>query len=55
MDENTIRIIPLTGEKERFRMWSGKSMERAVIKGYHVLLTGAEKIPSDDKDERQEK
>ena len=30
-------------------------MERAVIKGYHVLLTGDKTIPSDDKDKTKQK
>ena len=30
-------------------------MARAGIKGYHVLLTGAKKIPADDTDKTQEK
>ena len=30
-------------------------MERAGIKVYHFLLTGAKKIPADDADERKEK
>ena len=29
-------------------MWSGKFTTGAGIKGYHVLLTGANKIPTDD-------
>ena len=53
MDEKTIWIIPFTGEKEKWRMWSGKFMSMEGIKGYHVLLTGAKKIPADDEDEIQ--
>ena len=30
-------------------------MTREGIKGYHVILTGAKKIPADDEDEIQEK
>ena len=30
-------------------------MERSGIKGYHLLLTGAQKIPSDEADETKEK
>ena len=48
MYENTIWIIPFTVEKEKWRMWPGKCMARAGIKGYNVLLTGANKIPADD-------
>ena len=36
-------------------MWSGKFMARYGIKGYHVVLTGFEKIPADDADKKQEK
>ena len=50
MDEKTFRIIPFTGEKEKWIMWSGNCMARSVIKGYHVLLTGANKIPVDDEE-----
>ena len=36
-------------------MWSGNFMKIAGIKGDHVLLTGAKKIPADDADETKEK
>ena len=36
-------------------MWSETIMERAVIKVYHVLLTGYNKTPADDKYKIQEK
>ena len=55
MDEKTIRIIPFTGEKETWCMWSGKFMEGSKIKGYHILITGAKTILDDDEDEIQEK
>ena len=48
MGKKTIWIFPFTGEKEKWRMWSGKFMATAGIKGYCVLLTGANKIPADD-------
>ena len=32
-----------------------KFTTRVGIKGYQVLLTGAKKIPADDKDETQDK
>ena len=38
------------GGKEKLGMWSGKLMAGYGIKGYHVLLTGAKKILSDDAD-----
>ena len=50
MDKKTIRIIPFTGAKEKWHMWSEKLTETAGIKGSHLLLTGAKKIPEDDKD-----
>ena len=31
-------------------MWSGRFMETAGIKGYHLLPTGAKKIPEDGED-----
>ena len=52
MDKKTIQIIPLTGEKEKWRMWSRKLMSRSGIKGYHVLLTSAMKIPTDEADKK---
>ena len=36
-------------------MWSEKFTERAEIKGYHVLLTGAKKIMVDDAKKTKEK
>ena len=50
MEKNTIRMIPFMGGKEKLCMLSGKFMARYGIKGYHVLLTGAKKIPSDNID-----
>ena len=55
MNEKTVRIIPFTGEKEKWCMWSVKFLARSGIKGYHVLLTGAKKIPADDKDKTKQK
>ena len=46
--KNTIWIMPFTVEKEKWGMWTGKSMDRAGIKGCHVLLTGDIKIQEDD-------
>ena len=53
MNEKTIRIIPFKGEQEIWHMWSGKFMAGAGIKGYHVLLAGANKIPAGDADKTQ--
>ena len=55
MDEKTIRIIPFTGEKEKWRMWLVKLMDISGIKGYHVLLTGDKKILADGADKTKEK
>ena len=54
MEEKTIWIIRVTIEKEKLRMWSGKSMAAAGIKGYHVILAGAKKILADDADKTKE-
>ena len=48
VDEKNICIIPFTGEKEKFRMCLVNFVEISRIKGYHVLLTGATKIPAGD-------
>ena len=53
MDENTIRIIPYTREKEKWCTWLVKFMARSGIKGYHVILIGAKEILSDDADEKK--
>ena len=53
MDEETIPIIPFTGEKEKWHMWSREFAERAEIKGCDVLLTGDKKILADDTDEKK--
>ena len=42
-------------EKEKWRMWFRKFMARSGINGYHVLLTGANKILADDAEETQNK
>ena len=55
MYKNNIWTIPFTGEKEKWRMWSGKFIEITRIKGYHVLLTRDTKIPADDAEKTKEK
>ena len=55
MDEKTLRIIPFTGEKEKWRMWSGKFIEIYGIKGYHFLLRDDKKIMADTKEKTYEK
>ena len=55
MDEKTLRIIPFTGEKEKWRMWLVKFMVGSEIKVYYVLLTVDKKIPADDADETKYK
>ena len=52
MEDSTIHIIPLTVEKEKWRMWPGKFMARSGINGYHILLTGDKKTPADDADKK---
>ena len=54
MYEETIQITPLKGEKEKWRMWLGKSMARAGTRGYNLLLTGDQKIPAYDADKTKE-
>ena len=55
MGKKIIWITPLTVEKEKWCMWSGKLMARYVIKGYHVLITGAKKIPANEADKTEGK
>ena len=55
MKIKAIRIIPFIGEKEKWRMWSGKFMARYGIKVYNVLITGDKKISEDDADETKVK
>ena len=40
MEENIIRIIPFTKEKEKWSIWPGKFIARSGIKGYNVLPEG---------------
>ena len=47
-------LSPLRVTKKKAYMVR-KFMEGSGIKGYHVLLRGAKKIPADDVDETQEK
>ena len=55
MDGKTIRIITFKREKEKWRMQSAKFMTRSGIKGYHVILIDAKKIPAYDTYKTQEK
>ena len=55
MEKSTIRITPFTCVKEIWRMWSEKFMERAEIKGCHVLLISAKKIMVDDAEKKEKK
>ena len=55
MYKRNIWIIPFTGEKEKWRMWSVKFMARLRINGCHVLLIGAKTIPDDRENETKEK
>ena len=53
--KKNIRIIPFRGKKEEWRMWPGKFMAGAGIKGYHVLITSAKTVTADDEDKTKEK
>ena len=53
MEEKTIRITPFMGEEEKWHIWLVTFMARAGIKGYHVLLTCAKKIPADGVDKTE--
>ena len=55
MDEKNIRIITFRVKNKKWRMWFRKFMAGSGIKGYHVLLTGANKILADDAEETQNK
>ena len=54
MDKKTVQIVPFKGEKEKSCMWLGKSMARAGIRGYHLLLTSDQKIPAYDAEKTKE-
>ena len=51
VEENSIRIIPLNGERYKFRMWSGRFLARAGRLGYDNILIGTVKTPSDNAEE----
>ena len=54
MYKRSTHIIPFTGEKEKWCIWSGKFMARSGIKGYYVLLTGDMKTRVEKKDKKLE-
>ena len=45
-DLKTIRILPRSGKREDWRMWSRKFHMRGVAKGYAALMDGTEKVPT---------
>ena len=53
MDEKSIRIIPFSGKREKWRMRSGKFMARARIKGNSTLLADDAEILADNADEKK--
>ena len=53
MDEKSIRIIPFSSKKEKWRMRSGKFIARAGIKGYDILLTGDAEVPAGNADKKR--
>lgn len=46
--EGTIKVIPFTGNKRDWPVWSEKFLARGDVKGYKDILTGKVKVPSDD-------
>ena len=54
MDEKSIRIIPFSGKKEKWHIWSGKITARAGMKGYDILLAGDAEIMAENVDEKRD-
>ena len=50
--EGTIKVIPFTGNKRDWPVWSEKFLARGDVKGYKDILTGKVKVPSDDEIEK---
>ena len=55
MDGNTIRISPLNGENKNGVCGQENLWKENLIKGYHVVMTGANKVLAGDADKTQEK
>jgi len=46
--EGTIKVIPFSGNKRDWPIWSEKFLARGDLKGYKDILTGKVKVPSDE-------
>ena len=46
--EGTIKVIPFSGNKRDWPIWSEKFLARGDVKGYKDILTGKVVVPSDD-------
>ena len=47
--DKAIRVIPFTGKKEDWRMWSRKFLARAKTRGYKTIINGTEISPKSTK------
>ena len=47
-EEKVVRVIPFSGKKSDWPVWSGKFMSNARVKGFLKILTGEETPPRDD-------
>jgi len=46
--EASIKVIPFTGNKRDWPVWSEKFLARGDIKGYRDILLGEVDVPTDD-------
>ena len=46
--EKTIRVLPFTGKKKDWPMWSKKFLARARARGYREVMLGKEQVPEHD-------
>ena len=51
MEENIIRIISFSGERDKWCMWSGKFLARSGHLGYYIILRVTAKILEDNAEE----
>ena len=51
MEEKRIGIIPFSGERDKWRIWSGKFLARAGQLGYDIILRGTAKKPTENLEE----
>jgi hypothetical protein len=54
MNESTIRVIPFSGERKDFRMWSGKFLAQAEKMRYREALDGDLRVPEADEELSEE-